>query len=197
MEEDKISRNGLLSEAIERCLSEMYDKAQPSVSWEELKQLSREGVYNDKNSFIDQHYLSQDEYIEIIDKYIYAYNLKNPFQGNCDLVIEYLTKGGMKDKYIPQHTDEKGHWHPRYRSYEETPKLADVIGEENAQKCIELITECKNFYNKNSMEVSFRMSVMNYSPSSNIETVREFWKEKDESVIIREKVYNEETGEYE
>ena len=191
-----ISRDSVLSDAIEKCVTEMYDKAQPSISWEEIKRLSSEGVYNENNTFIDQHYLSHKEYAEIVDKYVYAYGFKNLFQDNCDTILDYLTNGGHKDKYIPAYTDDNGNYHPGYRSYEPTPKLSDIIGDENTQKCVDLIKECQNFYNRNRYETTFRMSVMNYSPNSNIETVRQYWQNKDKTILIKERFFNEDEEEW-
>lgn len=191
-----ISTDTVLSDAIEKCLTEMYDKAQPSISWDEIKRLSKEGVYNQENSFINQHYLPNEEYAEIVDKYVYAYGFKNRFQENCDAVLDYLMNGGHKDKYIESYTDENGNYHPGYRSYEKTPKLRDVIGEEHAEKCAELIKDCKDFYDRNRTEVSFRFSVMNYSPTSNIETARRYWENKDKNVVIKERFFNEDEEEW-
>jgi hypothetical protein len=105
-----------------------------------------------------------------------------------ELVKDYLINGGTKDKYIK----EEGY--PGYRGYEKVPPLKDFIGEEHANKAIELIDECNNFYNPDREETSFRFEVSNYGPSQCLEAVRKYWGDKEK---IYERKYNYDTEEYE
>jgi hypothetical protein len=111
-----------------------------------------------------------------------------------DLVKKYLIEGGTKDKYIPEKIDKSGFKHPGHRGYEEIPsisvKINDIItnhygqvepGQNHLVKKIvdavmENVNDCEQFFDTNREEIGFRMEVGNYSPNSNIETVREFYK---------------------
>ena len=67
--------------------------------------------------------------------------------------------------------------YPNEKEYEDTPKLRDVIGEENAEKVKKMITDIKNFYRFNMKYQTFTFNVMNFSPTSNKETVEKYWRE--------------------
>ena len=51
------------------------------------------------------------------------------------------------------------------------------------------IQDCKDFYKFDREEMGFRMDISNYSPNSNIEAVREFYKDTD--IVINEIVEQE------
>ena len=116
---------------------------------------------------------------------MYMYNIHNDWKNSADLMINYLEKGGTKDKYIPAVTDETG-YHPGYRGYEKTPKLIDALkeflSEEDAQKAtekvFELMNECKGFYRGDGEESKFSFTVTNYAPNSCKERVQKFWGDK-------------------
>ena len=195
-----MTRKCILERAVEECLDEMYRKSQPSITWEEVLKGHEEGKYSENNTVIDQHYLSQDEYTDIKERYMHMYNIHNDWKDNADLMIDYLEKGGTKDKYIPAITDETG-YHPGHRGYEKTPKLIDALkeflSEEDAQKAtdkvLELMNECKNFYRGDAEENSFSFTLMNYSPNSCKDKVQEFWGDK---VKIYDRRMDPEVGEF-
>lgn len=195
-----MTRKYILERAVEECLDEMYRKSQPSITWEEVLKGHKEGKYSENNTVIDQHYLSQDEYTDIKERYMHMYNIHNDWKDSADLMIEYLEKGGTKDKYIPAVTDETG-YHPGYRGYEKTPKLIDALkeflSEEDAQKAtekvFELMNDCKNFYRGDAEESSFSFTLMNYSPNSCKDKVQEFWGDK---VKIYDRRMDPEVGEF-
>ena len=182
-----MSRRDLLEEAVDKCLAERYRKPQPPIEWDDIIKGCKEGKYNDKNSPIYQHYLSEEEYKDIVEAYIYDYNIENPWEAYMDLLIEYLENGGTTEVYV------KPEGFPGYRDYEKTPKLADVIGKENAEKTMDLVKKCKDYYNTKREENNFRFSVMNYSPSCNKEDVQKFWGDK---VKICDREIDPETCEY-
>ena len=181
-----VTREEILLEAVEKCLTEMYKKSQPSISWKKIKELSQSGYYGDENRFFEQHYLPEDEYEDIVESYVSAYNMKDMFKEYCDLVYDYLENGGYKDVFEPEF--EGG---PNVRKIHPTPKLIDVIGEENTNKCLELIKFCRNFYRGEIDETTFRFNVMNFSPSSNKEDVQNYWKEQGKNVVIKDRCLNE------
>lgn len=192
-----MGRNDIIKRAIHECLDEMYKRSQPSISFDEIIKNCEAGVYDGKTAFYLQHYLPQDEYEEIIEEYMDAYNIKDAFQDHCELVYDYLAKGGTKVKYIPEKINEDGSKDPGYRGYESTPKLTDIMPEEYAQKCLDLINECKDFYNKDYYANNFRFNVMDCSPTSYKKAVKEYWESQGVNIKFQKRVYNDEDGVYE
>ena len=109
---------------------------------------------------------------------------------------EYLIKRGVKDAYINEYTDENGNYHPGYRGYEKIAPMVEhikkIISDEHdgnnevtaaiaqkvANKVIELINTCQDFYRFNGDECKFRNTLaMGASPTSNAETVKKWWKD--------------------
>lgn len=165
-------REDVLSEAVHECLKEMYKWAQPSI---DIDELVASGFKDDKdNPLYRKHYLSMENFKYIVDSYVYAYGMKDPWEENFDTCIRYLTEGGLKDKYIPADGDKPG-----YRSYDKVAPLAEFIGQENTDKAIELIKECRNFYrhNREENDFGFTMSLGVGSPNSNNEEVEKYWQE--------------------
>lgn len=165
-------------ERIIRCLDEMYQASQPPITWEEVK--TRENGLN-------EHYLSNEEYRYILNKYNDLYRLEDNFKRDCDILIRDAVEGYSVDKYIEATEDSPG-----YRSYEKKLPLKDQIGEEMANKFIEFIESRRDFYRFNRLWEQFNFTVMNYSPCSNKETVIKTWKEmgKDITIIDRNMDYN-------
>ena len=205
------SRSDIISKAVIDCLDEMYRKSQPSITWEEVE---AEAKLNPEKRIWQEHYLSPKKFEEIQDKYMYMYRIGDEFKGNVTLVEEYLSKGGTKDKYIDAHTDEYG-YHPGYRGYERVPPIKeqieqilneefasgevspfvkDAIRDKIVESVMNTIGYCKEFYCFNREEVGFRFNVSNYSPNSNIEAVREVYKDTD--IVINEDI-DDEDEEYE
>jgi len=198
MENFNIDRESILLEAVNDCYREMFAKAQPSADWDNLVQEYKEGKIDiEKDGPIyDRHYLSYHEYVYIIDKYIEAYKIKSGWNDHIDLLKEYLVEGGSKDKYIKEHTDENGNYHPGYRGYEKVApmvehikkiiydeydgngEIAATVAQNVANKVIELIDTCQNFYRFNIDECKFRNTLaFGATPTSNAETVKKWWKD--------------------
>ena len=185
-------RSKILEQAIHDCLNEMYQKSQPSTTWDDIVKKYESGEYDENTKIYEHHYLSQEEYEEIEEKYIRAYRIHNEWEQDAQLMIDYLQLGGTKDKWIPEHTDKDGFTHPGYRGYEKTPKLEDALKEiinnpeiekQVLNKVFELMNNCKDFYCPNREENYFRFSMMNYSPCSNKESVQ---KHHTETIYDRE-----------
>lgn len=192
-----MNRSEILERAVNECLEEMYNRAQPSVSFNKIVEDCKNGVYNKNEAVYERYYLSAEEYKEILENYIEAYKIHDDFQENCDIVYKYLAEGGLKDSWVPGKVDENGFKHSGYRSYENTPKITDIMAEDDAKKCLDLINECKKFYCFNREENNFHWTIMNYSPSSNKESVREYWKTNGVDIKFKKRVYNEEIDDYE
>lgn len=193
-----LDREEVLVNAVKDCYREMFAKAQPMADWDNLCAEKKAGkIDEDKDGPVyDRHYLSSDEYIYIINKYLDAYKIKTEWKEDIDILKEYLIEGGMKDKYVEEHTDENGNHHPGYRDYEKVPSLkehigkiiydeydgngeiADAVTEKVVNKVMELIETCQDFYSFNMDEQKFRNTLaLGATPTSNKETVKQWWKE--------------------
>lgn len=181
-------RNDVLEEGINRCLQEMYKRAQPPMNWMGLLNKAKKGEVDRKDDFINHHYLSMEEYSDILNEYLDSYRVINDWPDHAQLVYDYLAKGGTKEVYRPEVIEEDGFKHPGYRDYEKTPKVTELIGKEEANKVLELIENCKNFYKGNTEECQFRMTIMNYSPTFNKEAVKKYYEEKGEPIEIYDRV---------
>jgi len=205
-----LDRELVLSKAVEDCYREMFAKAQPAADWDNLIQEYKAGKIDEEKDgpVYNRHYLSMEEYIYILDKYLDAYHVKSEWNDHIDILKEYLIKGGSKDKYIKEHTDENGNYHPGYRGYEKVAPMYDHIKEilfnefgENwheildkkahqiTDKIIELINTCQDFYRFNMDECKFRNTLaMGATPTSNAETVKKWWKDHyNEDIEIEER----------
>ena len=208
-----MNRTEIIEKAINECLAEMYSKAQPPFDYMQMLEDYEngcEGLNEKYRDFYMRHYLSQEEYHEIQEKYIDLYRIHNEWKENADLMIDYLKKGGTKDKYIPERVDEDGFKHPGYRGYEKVDPLKDYITEiltpffsdcndlvdTITNKVFELMDNCKDFYCPNREEISFTFSVVNYSPNSNKETVLKYWEDQGNPIEIYDRVVDPESCEY-
>lgn len=205
------TRNDIIDEAIDNCLSEIYEKAQPSFDWKKLKDDCKNDLSHLYKDFWQHHYLPHDEYVEIVEKYINLYRIHNEWKEDADLIISYLAEGGYKDKYFPEQIDKDGFKHPSYRGYENVAPIKNQIGEilnesveedsnvlcdKIVDKIFEVINNCKDFYNPHREENGFRMSVMNYSPCSNKNTVEKYWNEQGINMKLYDKCKDPETCEW-
>lgn len=201
-----LDREEVLSRAYNDCVREMFAKAQPAADLDNIIEEIKAGKIDEKKDgpVYDRHYLSHEEFKYIMDKYMKAYRIESEFKEDVSVVEEYLTNGGVKDKYVEPHEDEHG-YHPGYRSYEDVPPLkkqilaimkdfdcsevAANVGEQIYDKVMETISLCKNYYSFNMDELKFRNTVcMNSSPSGNIETVKKWWKDHyDVDIEIEER----------
>lgn len=188
------SRRDFVGEVAIKCLDEMYRSSQPSITWEEVIAQWEE---NPDRRIWTEHYLPQFLYEEIMERYLYVYRISEEWTGNINTLIDYLEKGGSKDKYIEAHTDEYG-YHPGYRGYEKVPPINQQIQEilkneigDGCEGCCDKIVECvmntikncQSFFKFDRMELGFRFMVGNQSPCSNIETVRELYKDNPDIII--------------
>lgn len=179
-----IDRKSIIDEAYIRCMTEMYAKAQPSADYKELiaKKKTGEIIDSDLDPIYRRHYLSQEEFEYIRDKYIKAYNLTAHWHDDMDVVIEYLRDGGLTTVYKK---DSSGN---PYRTSEKTPKLKDAIGEEYAEEVLKLLKQCKNFYRFDREESDFSTPLaLGCSPTSNKEGVIQYWKEHGQDITIEDR----------
>ena len=108
-----------------------------------------------------------------------------------------MTDGGLTDKYISEQVDEDGFKHPGYRTAEPVPALkeqirkimkdfdcsecAQEVADKITNKVIETIKLCRDFYRFDHDGSDFSMAIcLGASPTSNIKTVKEYWRKQAE-----------------
>ena len=181
--EPALSRNVIFTKACDDCLIEMYEKAQPSDSYialcteYELGKISKdERVYN-------RYYLSREEYTYIKEKYKEAYNIKEKWTEDINILLRDLNEGGLKDAY---REDENGLGH---RVAEKIPPLTELIGKEHADIVKQVIEDIRNFYRFDREENGFEwfIALGSASPTSNKDAVVKYWKERGVDVQIEDR----------
>lgn len=188
-----LDRKEILERAYHECMVEMYAKSQPSVDFNQLLADAKAGKIGKDEKVYERYYLSHAEFDHIRKKYIDAYNIKATWKSDIELLEQYLTDGGNRDKYIEAHTDEYG-YHPGYRGYETVKpigeqiqdilktELGDVhleVGNKILEAVMNTIKDCKEYYRFDREENDFNYSVgLGPSPCSNKDTVKEYWKEQ-------------------
>lgn len=203
-----LSREEVLEKAVHDCYKEMYAKAQPSADWDQIIKEFDEGKRGKDERVYEQHYLSSEEYQYIVDKYIESYGMQTHWKNDIEVLEEYLSNGGSKDKYIPDKYDDEGNLiETHHRGYEKVPPLfehvkeiicdkydgnietANDVAQKVTDKVMELIATCKDFYRFDREESSFKIScALGASPTSNPEIVKKYWKEKTgEDIQIEER----------
>lgn len=205
-----VTRKEHLWKGVEECLDKMYRASQPSITWAELCDKSKQDKENGVEQFYwEQHYLSKEEQDEIYSEFSTAYRAVNEWKDNCDLVIKYLEEGGIKDKWIERDGNSPG-----YRGYENVAPIkeqilniisesleegnrAETMSTAITDKVLEIIKTCRDFYRFDRDGELFSFNVNMYAPSTNIENVRAYHNEHNTGIVIKERKYNEETDEYE
>ena len=167
-----INRDSILTEAINRCLQEMFHYAQPSIYLKEL--MKKEERNGERLDLIDKHYLSKEMFDCILNKYIDAYHLDNYFQDSLELLLYYFENPYVKDY-------SKG-----YKMHKEIRKLFEKIGIENFEIVKDYIDKSKDYYNRNIDAETFKFNVMNFSPTSNKQTVIDYWKSQGKDIEIKD-----------
>jgi hypothetical protein len=199
-----LDRDQVINKAYIECMAEMYAKAQPSADYYQLLEDAKNGKIDKDEKVYERHYLSYEEFIHIRDKYVKAYGLQETWKSNIEVLEDYLINGGTKDKYIESRTDALGHYHPGYRGYEKVAPIAtqiqeilkteigegnvaDKISNKITETVLNTITNCKEFYRFDREEADFNCSVaLGASPTSNKETVIEYWKSQGKDIEIIE-----------
>lgn len=160
------------------------------------------------------YYLPNDIMKEVCQSYVNAYNIDAQQELlNIISILKDYCRRPIVDKYIDEHTDENGNWHPGYRSYDNPDNLEKELRKiiksaENIpldkkesyeksynkliddvhNKFFEFLDMAGNFYNWNRDLNSFNMTVyLGPSPNSNKEAVIKNWKKyRDKDIEINE-----------
>ena len=135
-----MTRDDVISKAINECIEELYTFVVPSVTWEEFKKECKE--YSEKYKKWESeesdkskkecigpapyefYYLPREIMKDICDSYVHAYELDS-HQELLDTIetLKNYCKKPIVDKYIDDWTDETGFHHPGYRSYDHPDNL--------------------------------------------------------------------------
>lgn len=156
------------------------------------------------------YYLPSEIYKEIVEDYVYAYEL-DKHQDLLDTIkiLKDYCESPVIDKYINATTDEFGNHHPGYRGYDHPDNLkteiikiiteyddTDPIKESNdiVNKFFEFLDMAGKFFNWNSYLNSFYMSVyLGAGPSSNKQEVIDNWeKYRNQKIEIDDDKFNKE-----
>ena len=163
-------------EAFNRCMKEMYAKAQPSADWDQILEDFKNGKYDKDTRIFERYYLSKEEFDYILDKYIKAYGFGEKWNSYVDVVADWFNAGGTKEVYNKI---------TNCREYEEIPKILDelkkFLSDKDANKVNRLINSyldsCKKFYKFDRNEYDFRCAIaLGASPTCNPQTVIDYWK---------------------
>lgn len=185
-------RSSIISELRVKCMTEMYSKAQPSADYADILKYyvdcKKKGIKPDL--IYNRYYLSNEEYLYILNKYIDAYGLKERFKDDCDVIIRDLKDGCTKDLYLPDMLTKKGEVVFGSSEYENVKPLSKIIGRKAAKYVINLIQDRKNFYRFDRAEENFRVLIgMGDSPCSNEQTVINYWKTQGVDIEIDPRHY--------
>ena len=176
-----MDRDTIIAEAIDRCLTEMFSKAQPSANWHEYVEKAKRGEIDKNEKIYERHYLNETQFNYIANKYKNAYRCINEWRSNIEFLLDCFENGGYRTVY------EKSENGSKTRTSEKTPVLTNLIGEENAAKVIELINDLRNFYRFDREEETFNWHVyLGCSPTSNAQTVKDYWKSQGKDIEIDE-----------
>ncbi len=204
-----ITKNDVIRDAAKKCLEELFSKAQPSITYEEIKKLNVEYSKSHKDDEpipCDFYYLPSKVFKEICDSYVYAYDFdkKQDLLNTIETLVKYCNNP-IISVYREANTDEYGNYHPGYKDYERTENILNKIkeivkDEEIAAKCvntfIDLLTQAGNFFSWNSDLNCFNTTVyLGCSPFTNKEKVIENWKKyRNKDIEIDETKYDYEEG---
>lgn len=221
------SRRDVLANAIDECLKEVYTLVQPSVEWDDFLKQNKEFLEREKKYYkipkenrpkysdymgpkpYEFYYLPKEVFKEIVNSYIYAYDL-DKHQSLLDtikILKDYCDKP-IIDKYIEGELYEDGTRGPGHRGYDHPDNLEKeinkIIDDEDVSqllcnKFFKFLDMAGEFFDWNGDLNSFNMSLyLGPSPNSNKQAVIDNWKkyrnqdiEIDEGQIKKE-YYGEE-----
>lgn len=182
----------VFKELVINCLQEMYKWAQPSLDFKKYyNELKESGKVEE--SLYEHHYLSRENFLAIKEHYLYSYNLKPYWKEYCDVIKDYLFKGGYRDIFIEPQGDRLG-----YRSSEKTPPVSSFLSKEDTEKLSTLLDDCSNFYrldrDYNEADIAICLGC---SPTCNKQSVIDYWKGKGKDITIEDfdiydKIYGDE-----
>ena len=191
----EIDADKVINDCLLNCFQEMYKWAQPSLDFKDFyKKLQNHEITEDRDSpTYEHHYLSYNNFIKIRDYYLAIYNFKPYWKEYCDVIEDYLFKGGHRDIWIKEKDGNPG-----YRSSEPTKPITSFLSKEDSDKVFNLLKDCSNFYRFDHLYDNMAATIaLECSPTSNKETVIEYWKSRGKDIKIEDfdiydKIYGDE-----
>lgn len=191
----KYTNDDFLVELRVKCMKEMYAKAQPSANYDDILKYYKdceEQKINKIERIYDRYYLSFEEQKYIINKYKEAYNIKDHFREDCDILIRDLKEGYTQDFHVPPMLRKNGQVHGGDSTYYRHINLAKIIGKKAVKFLINFIKDRKDFYRFDRYEEQFSTMVsLGDSPNGNEQTVINYWKSKGVDLKIDPRHYTQ------
>ena len=183
-----ITRNKVIAEACTNMIKEMYRRAQPSVDIMLYEGCYKKGILDpNKDRCYEWHYLPEQVQRQIVEDYLDAYGANDWLKRACEFLLRNFKEGGYRTVYKDIFNDGQ-----KVRTSEETEKLDELIGKENAEKVYKLMDDFLGFYRTNMDEHAIRGAIFK-CPTSNPKTVLEKW---GPDFKIDDSVYKNEDDEY-
>lgn len=183
-----ITRNKVIAEACTNMIKEMYRRAQPSVDIMLYEGCYKKGILDpNKDRCYEWHYLPEQVQRQIVEDYLDAYGANDWLKRACEFLLRNFKEGGYRTVYKDIFNDGQ-----KVRTSEETEKLDELIGKENAEKVYKLMDDFLGFYRTNMDEHAIRGAIFK-CPTSNPNTVIEKW---GPDFKIDDSVYKDEDDEY-
>ena len=195
-----VTKSEILSEAVDKCMKELYSYAVPHIEWEDFIKENKE--YKDGPEPYEFYYLPEEIIKNICDSYIYAYRLDGQQELlNTIEILKNYCKKPIIERYIEGENGDPG-----YRVYDNSDNLEkeisgilcldntlvdperaedaedfenklNIAAKELQNKFFEFLDMAGKFYKWNGELNSFNASVyLGASPCSNKNTVIENWK---------------------
>lgn len=190
-----LTRRDIIQEAYDACMREMYAKAQPPADYDAIVTGIKDGTIqdSDKDPVYARHYLSQEEFKYILDKYVKAYGMEKKWNSYVGIIETYLKGGGHRNIYVNNSKElicvphiKKTFTEEIYDNFgnilgEDTEKLSEIL----SSKVLEYVQWCRDFYRVDIEEDSFSASIaLGASPSFNPDTVIEYWEKHGVDIDI-------------
>jgi hypothetical protein len=210
-----LTRYDVLNKAVKECLMELYSLAQPSISWEAFEEENRifkekEAEYEaleEKPSYsefvgpkpFEFYYLPGDVFKEVVDSFVYAYELDHHQQllDTIQILKDYCNKP-IVDKYIEREGDHPDNLVTEIESLLKMycgDSEADFYGvaQELQKTFFEFLDMAGNFFNWSGDLNTFNWNVyLGASPYSNKQGVIDNWKKyRNQTIEIDESEYDD------
>lgn len=155
------SHKDIMKRAVRECLDVMFRLSQPSITLDKLERMEK----NKEIVYQERYYLPSDVFEYIKDHFMYIYGIKSGWKDHVDILSEYIFDGGHK--IVPKTTkDPFG-----------LKKLGPLkLSDKDTTALMNRIDDCKKFYSFDADEQKFSWALFNYGPSSNAESVEEYWR---------------------
>ena len=84
-----LTRDKIIEQAYHECMVEMYAKSQPPADFNQLLSDAKAGKIGKDEKIYERHYLLQEEFKYILNKYKKAYNIKSKWEDYVEIIENY------------------------------------------------------------------------------------------------------------